>query len=52
MTTQLMLDGIDTRCCGHCRRLPDGRCQWLTETGRGTHIVNCGWCRLGRKARP
>ncbi len=49
MSEQLMLAGVDTKCCGHCRRLPDGRCRWLTETGSAAHIVSCGWCRRGWK---
>lgn len=47
MTEQLLLDGVDTKCCRHCRRLPDGRCGWLTETGMGAHITHCSECRQG-----
>jgi hypothetical protein len=42
---QLTLAGVETLCCKHCGRLPDGRCRWLTDTGMEAHIAACFECR-------
>jgi hypothetical protein len=40
--------GVDTLCCKHCRRLPDGRCAWLDERRLDAHSRGCFEC--GRAA--